>query len=263
MKLLARCLGVLATLACSLSFAGPAPATMRVDYYHTGGRGAEVFALDAVRIEPLAWPGHPQRTTDDLGLGNYRYEVRDLQGTLLYSRGYSSIYAEWVTTEEASTSSRTFHESLRFPVPSGPVEVTVLKRGAQQAFAPVWTTRVDPADPTVDRTAPPRQALVKIERHGNPADKVDVLLLGDGYTAGECATKFPRDARRLTDQLFRHEPFAARRQDFNVWGLCPPSAESGISRPSTGIQRRSPVGATYDAFGSDRKSTRLNSSHRL
>ena len=252
MKLLARCLGVLATLACSLSFAGPAPATMRVDYYHTGGRGAEVFALDAVRIEPLAWPGHPQRTTDDLGLGNYRYEVRDLQGTLLYSRGYSSIYAEWVTTEEASTSSRTFHESLRFPVPSGPVEVTVLKRGAQQAFAPVWTTRVDPADPTVDRTAPPRQALVEIERHGNPADKVDVLLLGDGYTAAECATKFPRDARRLTDQLFRHEPFAARRQDFNVWGLCPPSAESGISRPSTGIQRRSPVGATYDAFGSER-----------
>ena len=132
MKLLARCLGVLATLACTLSFAGPAPTTMRVDYYHTGGRGAEVFALDAVRIEPLAWPGHPQRTIDDLGLGNYRYEVRDLQGTLLYSRGYSSIYAEWVTTEEASTSSRTFHESLRFPVPSGPVEVTVLKHGAHQ-----------------------------------------------------------------------------------------------------------------------------------
>ncbi|HSN99404.1 MAG TPA: M64 family metallopeptidase, partial [Candidatus Nanopelagicales bacterium] len=43
-----------------------------------------------------------------------------------------------------------------------------------------------------------------------------------------------------------------RRRDFNVWGLCPPAAESGVSRPSTGVHRRSPVGATYDAFGSER-----------
>ncbi len=37
-----------------------------------------------------------------------------------------------------------------------------------------------------------------------------------------------------------------------MWGLCPPSAESGISRPSTGVHRRSPVGSTYDSFGSER-----------
>ena len=34
-------------------------------------------------------------------------------------------------------------------------------------------------------------------------------------------------------------------------GLCPPSAESGISRLH-GIHRRSRVGATSDAFGSER-----------
>ena len=32
----------------------------------------------------------------------------------------------------------------------------------------------------------------------------------------------------------------------------PAARESGISRPSTGIHRDSPVGATYDAFGSER-----------
>src|SRR4030095_16064579 len=37
-----------------------------------------------------------------------------------------------------------------------------------------------------------------------------------------------------------------------VWGLCPASTESGISRPSTGVHVASPVGATYDAFGSER-----------
>ena len=52
--------------------------------------------------------------------------------------------------------------------------------------------------------------------------------------------------------LFSQEPFKSRRTDFNVWGLCPPSPQSGISRPSTGVHIASPVGATYDVFGSER-----------
>ena len=88
-------------------------------------------------------------------------------------------------------------------------------------------------------------------KNGDPATKVDLLILGDGYTDGERA-KFEKDARRMVDLLFATSPFKERRQDFNVWGLCPPAAESGISRPSTGRHRRSPVGATYDAFGSER-----------
>jgi hypothetical protein len=242
-----------AALAAFPSFAmGAQPGTMRLDLFHTGGPGGEVFAVDAVRIEPLPWPGNLARTRDDLDLGSYRFEVRDPAGKLVFSRGYSSIYGEWATTEEAAHASRTFHESLRFPAPAGPAEVTVLKRDAAQVFQPLWKTTVDPADMFVDRSTPPRQELLEIEKHGDPVDKVDLLLLGDGYTAAECTEKFPKDARRLAAALFAHEPFAHRRDDFNVWGLCPPAAESGISRPSTGIQRRTPVGATYDAFGSER-----------
>jgi hypothetical protein len=229
-----------------------APGTLRIDYFHTGGRGVEIFALDRVSVEPLPWPGHPLRTADAGEPGVYRYEVRDASGRLLYSRGFASIFGEWVTTAEAGQSHRTFHESLRFPVPQGPVEVTVLRRGDDQSFAKVWQTRVDPADPFVVRAAPARQELVTVEQHGAPADKVDLLLIGDGYTAAECAAKFGPDARRMVDALFRHDPFAARRSDFNVWGLCPPSAASGVARPSTGTHRRTPVGAAYDAFGSER-----------
>jgi hypothetical protein len=86
---------------------------------------------------------------------------------------------------------------------------------------------------------------------GNPATKVDFVILGDGYTARELK-KFERDARRLTEVLFATSPFKEHRRDFNVWALCPPAVESGISRPSTGIYRDSPLGATYDAFGSER-----------
>jgi hypothetical protein len=81
--------------------------------------------------------------------------------------------------------------------------------------------------------------------------KLDLLLLGDGYTAGERA-HFEADARRLVEVLFSVEPFRSRRGDFNVWGLCPPAEQSGVSRPSTGVHRRTRVGATYDAFGSER-----------
>jgi hypothetical protein len=56
----------------------------------------------------------------------------------------------------------------------------------------------------------------------------------------------------MIEALFALDPFRSRRSDFNIWGICPPAAESGISRPSTGVYRRTPVGASYDAFGSER-----------
>jgi hypothetical protein len=252
MRAASRLAAAILAWVCTPAVAGDAPGTLRVDYFHTGGPGVEIFALDQVSVEPLPWPGDPARAVDGGEPGVYRFEVRDAGGRVLYARGFASIFGEWITTEEAASTHRTFHESLRFPVPSDPVEVTVLRRQPDQSFARVWQTRIDPADPYVMRAPPPRQELIAVEQHGEPADKVDLLLIGDGYTAEECAVKFAPDARRMAAALFRHEPFATRRTDFNVWGLCPPAPESGIARPSTGTQRRTPVGASYDAFGSER-----------
>jgi hypothetical protein len=95
------------------------------------------------------------------------------------------------------------------------------------------------------------QHVVAIENNGDPATKVDLLLLGDGYTADEQEAFFEK-ARELTEELFATSPFMERRSDFNVWALAPPAAESGVSRPSTNTYRDSPVGATYDAFRSER-----------
>src|SRR4029078_203169 len=125
-------------------------------------------------------------------------------------------------------------------------------RGAGNAFREAWSLAVDPKNMFVDPSLPPSPGpLLEIEKHGEPADKVGCLILGDGYTAAERG-KFEKDARRLAAILFATSPFKERRADFNVWALCPPTEESGISRPSTGVHRRSRVGATYDAFGSER-----------
>jgi hypothetical protein len=243
---------VLLSPTCASAAADPVR-TLRLDYFHTGTATEERFSPDRVVIEPLAWPGTPTQPADTTNFGKYFFEVLDrATNRVVYSRGFASIYGEWETTGEARQTSRTFHESLRFPQPAGPVQVVVKKRDAQNAFREVWSTLVDPADPFVDRSTPPSAGpLVELWKGGDPAGKVDVLILGDGYTAGERG-KFERDARRLVDVLFATSPFNERRADFNVWGLCPPAAESGISRPSTGVWRRPPAGSTYDAFGSER-----------
>ena len=47
------------------SLAAAAPATMRLDYYHTGNTTQEMFSVDRVVIEPLPWPGDPAKAIDD------------------------------------------------------------------------------------------------------------------------------------------------------------------------------------------------------
>ncbi len=230
-----------------------APRTMRLDYYHTGDAKREFFSVDRVVIEPLPWPGSLSKNLDDTNLGKYFFEVQDSKTKrLLYSRGFASIYGEWETTDEAKTMLRTFSESLRFPAPDAPAEIVLKKRDAKNGWVNIWTIPVDPSDIFIDRSKTRAPGpLIPIQKMGDPATKVDFLILGDGYTARE-AKKFERDARRLTEVLFATSPFKEHRKDFNVWAICPPALESGISRPSTGVYRDSPLGATYDAFGSER-----------
>jgi hypothetical protein len=230
-----------------------APRTMRVDYFHTGDASAEWFSFDRIVLEPLAWPGNPGKPIDETNLGKYLFEVIDRStNRTVYSRGFASVFGEWETTGEAKEIKRTFSESLRFPAPSNPVQISLKKRDAQNAFREVWSLLVDPKDVFIDTSKPPSPGPVtEIQKSGDPARKVDFLILGDGYTAAKRG-KFEKDAKRLADLLFAVEPFKSRRSDFNVWAICPPAEESGISRPSVGIHRRSRIGATYDAFGSER-----------
>jgi hypothetical protein len=249
-----KALGIIAIiLLLSLAaFAAP-QATMRLDYYHTGNAKAEMFSADRIVIEPLPWPGNLRRMIDDTNLGKYFFEVRDkASDKVVYSRGFASIFGEWETTDEAKTANRTFNESLRFPAPTAPVKIVLKKRDKQNNFVEIWTTEVDPKDMFVDTSKPTSPGpLITIEKNGEPSEKVDFLILGDGYTAAQRG-KCEKDARRLFAILFVTEPFKSRRKDFNTWALCPAAMESGISRPSTGIHRRNPVGSSYDAFGSER-----------
>ncbi len=226
--------------------------TMRVDFFHTGGRGDEIVSLDRV-VDDGAWAGPRTRLLDTLNLGAYRFVVRDLAThTELYSRGFSSIFGEWATTPDSQERHQTFHESLRFPWPKGAVELLLEKRGPASAFLPLWSTVIDPSSRQVNR-APldPLAEVFTIFESGPANEKVDILFLGEGYTAAETA-KFRADATRLAGSLFATEPFKSRKSDFNVRAIAPPSSKSGVHRVRGDRERRTPMSVEYNIFDSER-----------
>jgi hypothetical protein len=242
-------------LAAGLTAFQPAPntpRTMRLDYVHSGAATEESYALENISLEG-AWPGPVDRWDDQTNLGKYYFQVLDrATNRVVYSRGFASVYGEWETTDEAAQVRRAFHESLRFPAPDSPAQVVLKKRGPLNEFKEVWSVVVDPSDIAIHRAAPPKVNVWAVQESGPPRDKVDLLLLGDGYTAAEM-DKWHQDARRMTGRLFSVSPFKEHRKDFNVWAIDTPSDDgSGVSRPSDGVYKRSPLGASYDAFGSER-----------
>ncbi|NYE61902.1 hypothetical protein FHW58_003109 [Duganella sp. 1224] len=248
-----RTLLSLLALCASASALAAQPATMRLDYLHSGNARDEHYAIERVVIEPLPWPGNLRQTIDQTNRGNNMVEVVDANtGKLLYSRGFSTVFAEWRSTEEAARVDRAFEESVRFPKPEQPVRVRILKRDERNQFSLVWTADVNPDAMDVVRKQPPAPVKpIGIRVNGPSEDKVDLLIVGDGYTQAEMP-KFEAAARRLADHLFQVSPFKERARDFNVWAIALPTQESGVSRPSTGVHHASPLGARYDIFGSER-----------
>ena len=100
--LLAAALTLLAASAPAAPQATAQPATVRLDYIHSGNALSEQYAIERVLIEPLPWPGDVNKPFDDTNRGNNRVEVADAKtGELLYSRDFSTVFGEWKTTDEA------------------------------------------------------------------------------------------------------------------------------------------------------------------
>lgn len=228
--------------------------TLRVDYYHTGTKGEETFSLDQVRVEG-EWPGSRINLIDTLNLGEYMVRVYDLAtNVLIFSRGYSTIFNEWQTTDEALNGIyHTFSESIRLPLPRRPIQLTIARRDKRMVFQQVFSTIINPNDPThVNKSSIPAPYKVSaLAQSGKPADKVDIVILGDGYTKSEMG-KFRADAKRLNDALFSTEPFKSRKNDFNVWTVEVESKVSGIDVPDKDLWRGNPLGNRYNTFGSPR-----------
>ena len=253
---------LLALAALPASAATPAPAgfaanfadaTLRIDLDHTGNAGEEIVALDRLQLEG-PWAGPRVKLVDTLDLGRYRARLLDAAtGELLWSRGYDAYFGEWKTTTPAGQGvRRTYHESVRCPLPLRAAVLAVDHRGDDNRLQEVFRADIDPGSPLIHRE-PLDTDLVTVEAHvgGQPAQCVDVVILGEGYTKDDTA-KFEADVRRFAAMLLGAEPFASLKDRFSVRGVLKPSAERGCDEPTRGVYRNTALGCTFNSLGSER-----------
>jgi len=226
--------------------------TMRMDFFHTGNSKEEKFAVDKVLSDGI-WGGSKKILIDKLELGPYFFEVVDKEtNVLLYSRGFANVFGEWQTTPEADARWGTFHESLRFPWPVKPVTILVKKRDAENKFQTIWTTDIDPSYRQVNPADITHSEKVDIIVENGPSqEKLDIVILGDGYTAKEME-KFRNDAKRLSGVLLNAEPFKSQSKNINIRAVETPSEQSGVNKPHHGAFKRTPLSVSYSAFDSER-----------
>ena len=90
-----------------------------------------------------------------------------------------------------------------------------------------------------------------IRNSGPTSNRVDIVLLGDGYTAAELGA-YATHAGNVNTSFFAQEPFAAYATYFNVHRVDVTSAESGVDEIDNGIFRNTALDMAYGCFGIDR-----------
>lgn len=236
------------------------PRGLRLDLIHSGTADTERFALDQVREEP-DWGGPYGHLTDLPDYGKHRVSVFDVSsGRLIYRYGYSSLFSEWQTTDEATSGRvRALEESVRLPFPKRPVRVEIATREETGQFRTVYVDTVEPESRLVDREVRFAHAdVLEIEINGPPEQVVDVTILGDGYTDDE-AQKFAEDAKRFSRVLLGTSPFSELRRKFAVRAIRAPSADSGPDEPRRGGYSQTGLSTTFNTFDSARYLTTVRS----
>ncbi|MEU4120394.1 M64 family metallopeptidase [Kitasatospora sp. NPDC028055] len=111
------------------------------------------------------------------------------------------------------------------------------------------------ATPPAGLTAPGADGdgeVTALVRNGDPAAKLDVVVIGDGYTAQE-QQKFRTDAAEKWREITAVEPYATYRQLFNVWAVSAVSPETGVTGdPDQATVRHTALGSYFWCDGVER-----------
>lgn len=230
-------------------------ATLRIDYQRAGNRQQDTV-LGAYDERLPQWAGSLTRLIDPFDNGFFRIVMKDAKsGKTIYSRCYNSLFAEYRDTPEGKDSIRFFEEVVRLPWPKRPVDICWEERGADQKFFTQSVVRYNPEERL--RALRQREYVklsvepIKLQFMGDVHQKVDVVIVPEGYGPADTA-KMRADLQKFCQYLLGQEPFASRKDDFNVWGIPATGRESGITDPNKNIFVRSLVGSSYNTFGADR-----------
>lgn len=260
MNLCLRLTLFLALVASTAAAQAPAPfdehfidSTLRIDYYHVGNASEEFITIDHLYRQG-SWAGSTVNLIDPFMNGRYAVRVYDAaKGTPLFVKAYDAYFGEYKTTEPGKKGiRRTYHESVLVPFPRKPVRVEFEQRDRKGATHPLWTLQVDPADYHIITESVARgDSVYDLEVNAPPHAAVDILIVGDGYTAAEQG-KFAADLAKYRDVFFGWEPYKSSRKKFNFRGVFTPSPQSGPDEPRQGVYRHTALESTFNSLDSDR-----------
>lgn len=237
--------------------------TLRLDYIFTGNASKQKICLDELSSLP-SWAGRKHHLSELPLQGNGQIIMRDVaSGIIIYKTSFSSLFQEWLETDEAKTVAKGFENSFLVPYPlrQAEIEITLLdpRRNIRTSLKHV----VNPEDILIHQKGTahitPHKYLLQ---NGSEDQCIDVAILAEGYTQKEMET-FYKDADIACESLFSHEPFKSMKQRFNIVAVASPSEDSGVSVPRLGDWKRTAFGSHFSTFYSDRYLTtsRVKSIH--
>lgn len=218
--------------------------TLRFDYNRAGNSEGNSVYFEQLKEEPF-WSGKKTSLIDKFEYGHYKYLVYDLNSnTLIYSRGYNTLFDEWQSSPEAKTLNRTFYETVVFPFPKNKVRLELHGRKRDGNFEKQFELIIDPKDKFIRKEKLLDYPVLKVVDSGDPSEKVDIVFLPDGYSKDEME-QFKDDVKKYSDYLFGSSPFKENKNKINIWAVLSPSMESGVDNPGTGNWKNNLFGMTY------------------
>jgi hypothetical protein len=229
----------------------PGTSTLRFDFMLSGDyKETTVFPV-GMKQEPY-WGGPENKSSDNFNYGNFKYELFDETGkTLIYSRGFSTLFQEWQTTAEAKSVRRSFYEVATMPYPEKKSKFVISKREREGNFTPIYETMIDPDDYFIRKEKPLNVPVTKIYGSGDPKHSVDLAFIAEGYKKEEME-KFRQDVKMMADALFAEAPFNLYKESFNIWAIEAPSQDSGTDVPGEHIYANTALNSTFYTFDLDR-----------
>ncbi len=220
--------------------------TLRVDYTFAGDSARqEIFVSEYVSLP--TWAGRRVNLDTLLLEGTGDITMRSIDdGKKIYCNSFSTHFQDWSGTPQALTLKCAYEHVVLLPMPRNKVEIEIRLFDFKQRPVTVLKHQFDPKDIMVrdlgSKQAPDNRYLVK---SGTPEECIDLAILAEGYTKDELPL-FYQDAQRMTDELFKYEPFKSNKHRFNVLAVGAESQESGVSEPSKGVWKQTACGTFFD-----------------
>lgn len=220
--------------------------TLRIDYIFSGNASKQNICLDGLSSLPF-WAGRKHHLSELPLKGSGQIIMRDIaSGKTIYTTSFSSLFQEWLATEEAKTVSKGFENTFLVPYPLQPVEIEIALFGVKLKHI------VHPDDILIAQKGVSHITPHKYLLQNNSLDKaIDVAILAEGYLPNEMET-FYQDANIACESLFSHEPFKSMKKRFNIVAVASPSNDSGVSVPRLGEWKHTAFDSHFSTFYSDR-----------